>query len=290
MNGIAMQTARINGVDLAYEVSGTGEAVLLVGPVLADGFLPFLDEPSLADRFRLVHYHRRGWGRSTATDRPATIGDHAADAAALLEHLEVRRAHVAGHSHGGTIALQLAIDRPRLVRSLALLEPGLLTVPSAGALLEKAGPAVQAHAAGDEETAVAIFLSAVSGLDWETCRTIIERRVPGGVTVATADAATLFDVELPAVGAWTLETTDAAAIAQPVLSVRGGDTEPLWVEVADLLRSRLSDVETCVIEGAGHLLHIQRPEPVARALAEFFGRHPMAAEDVLCGGGATADA
>lgn len=56
----------------------------------------------------------------------------------------------------------------------------------------------------------------------------------------------------------------AAAIQCPVLSVLGADTLPLWVEVADFLRSSLPDVEDCLIEGAGHLLHIQRPRAVAR--------------------------
>jgi 3-oxoadipate enol-lactonase len=58
--------------------------------------------------------------------------------------------------------------------------------------------------------------------------------------------------------------------------VVGSDTEPLWVEVAALLRSWLRDVEDCTIEGAGHLLHMQRPAPVARSLAAFLGRHPLA--------------
>ena len=43
-----MQHARVNGVTLEYEVTGQGEPVLLISPVLADGFLPLLSEPSLA--------------------------------------------------------------------------------------------------------------------------------------------------------------------------------------------------------------------------------------------------
>lgn len=55
----------------------------------------------------------------------------------------------------------------------------------------------------------------------------------------------------------------------------GADTQPLWVEIATLLRSWLPQVEECTVEGAGHLLQIQRPEAVARGLADFFDRHPM---------------
>ena len=42
-----METATVNGVELEYEVTGSGEPVLLISPVLADGFLPLVAEPSL---------------------------------------------------------------------------------------------------------------------------------------------------------------------------------------------------------------------------------------------------
>ena len=71
-----------------------------------------------------------------------SFAEHVADAAELLGHLGVRRAHVAGHSTGAAIALQLATDGPDIVHMLALLEPPLTGVPSAGAFFEKAGPAL----------------------------------------------------------------------------------------------------------------------------------------------------
>ena len=64
-----------------------------------------------------------------------------------------------------------------------------------------------------------------------------------------------------------------------MLSVLGAETQPLWVEIAELLRSSLPHVEERTIDGVGHLLQIQRPEPVAQAIAEFVTRNPMAAED-----------
>ena len=96
----------------------------------------------------------------------------------------VRRAHVAGHSTGAAIGLQLAVDRPDVVHTLALLEPTLPGIPSAGAFFAKAGPALAAYGAGDREGAMAEFLSVVCSLDWETCRTVIEQHVPGGVAQA----------------------------------------------------------------------------------------------------------
>jgi pimeloyl-ACP methyl ester carboxylesterase len=105
---------------------------------------------------------------------------------------------------------------------------------------------------------------------------LLEERIPGVVAQSIKDADTFFGVELPAVAAWTLEPEQAAAIRRPVLSVVGAQTQPLWVEIAEFLRSSLPHVEECTIEGAGHLLQIQRPEPVARGIAGFLGRNPMA--------------
>ena len=46
-----MESVNVNGVELEYELSGAGEPVLLISPVIADGFLPLVAEPALADRY-----------------------------------------------------------------------------------------------------------------------------------------------------------------------------------------------------------------------------------------------
>ncbi len=270
-----MKKAKINGVELEYQVKGSGEPVLLISPVLADGFVPLLSEPALADRYRLILYHKRGWAGSTHTPAPVSVADHVVDAAALLEHLDVPRAHIVGHSSGGAIALQMALDRPQMVHSLVLLEPSLFSVPAAGAFLQKAGPALETYAAGDHEKALQIFMCAVSGLDWQTCRALLEERIPGALADALRDADTFFGIELPALTRWAFDAGSAAAVSQPALSVVGTETQPLWVEIAELLRSSMPRVEECRIEGVGHLLHIQRPEPVARGIAQFLARTPI---------------
>jgi pimeloyl-ACP methyl ester carboxylesterase len=273
-----MEYARVNGIDLQYEVIGSGEPVLLISPVLADGFLPLVSEPALADRYRLIRYHKRGWVGSTHTPPPVSVADHAADAAAILDHLGEPRAHIAGHSTGAVVAAQLTLDHPENVHTLTLLEPLLLSVPSGETVLQRVGPAFDAYGNGDHESAWAIFLSAATGLDWPTCRALLEKQIPGVVPQAIKDADTLFGVELPAVAEWEFGPGQAAAIHCPTLSVLGADTLPLFVEVADLLRSALPHVEDRTIDGVGHLLHIQRPGPVARAMAEFLERNPMAGD------------
>ena len=270
-----MDSVTVNGVELEYEVRGAGEPVLLIDMLIADCFVPLLPEPALAGGYQLVRYHKRGWVGSTHTPPPVTISDHAADAAALLEHLGVRRAHVAGHSTGASIGAQLALEHPDKVHTLTLLEPTLVSLPRGGAFLEAAAPVFEAYASGDHSGAFAMFATAASGLDWDECRALLEERIPGAVAQSIKDADTFFGVELPAVAEWTFGPEEAAAVRGPVLSVVGAETQPLWVEIAEFLRSSLPRVEERTIEGAGHLLQIQRPEPVARGIAEFLERNAI---------------
>ncbi len=275
-----MQSVRVNGVELEFEVTGAGEPVLLISPVIADGFLPLLAEPALADRYRLIRYHKRGWVGSTHTPPPVSIADHAADAAALLDHLGVQRAHIAGHSSGAAVAVQLALDHPEYVHTLMLLELSLLSVPSGAAFLTQAEPVFEAYARGDHADALAMFMSAVSGLEWAKGRALLEQRVPGAVEQTIADADTFFGIELPALTEWEFGTEQAARLNQPVLSVLGDQTQPLWVEVAEFLQSALPQVDERTIDDVGHLLHVQRPEPVAQAMAEFLEQYPMGGDEL----------
>jgi pimeloyl-ACP methyl ester carboxylesterase len=271
-----MGTMSVSQAELAYETTGAGEPVLLIstGPI-ADSFLPFVSQAVLVEQFQLIRYRQRHMSTNGHGSVPVSFAEHAADAAGLLDCLGSRRAHVAGHSTGAVIALQLAVDRPDLVHSLALLEPLQMFSPSAGALVEKIQPALAAYAAGDTEAAMARFLSVACSLDWETCRTMIEKHVPGGVAQAMRDAKDVFDSYLPALSAWRFGATEAATISQPVLSVLGAETERLFVEGNDLLHTWLPQIEDCTIEGVAHLLHMQQPEPVARGVAAFFTRHPI---------------
>lgn len=271
-----MNTIRLMDAELQYEITGTGEPALLIstGPI-ADSFLPLTSQPPLAGNYRLITYHQRRPSATADAAGPVSFAQHAADAAALLHQLGIRRAHVAGHSTGAAIALQLAVDHPALVHTLALLEPPLVRVPTAAAFFEKAGPALAAYAAGDHEGAMVRFLSTVCSLGWETCRAEIDKHVPGGAMRALRDADNFFGSYLPALNSWQFGAGQAAAIEQPVLSVLGTDSDPWFVDGHQLLHTWFSQIEDCVVDGVAHLLHMQRPEPVARCIAAFFARHPI---------------
>ena len=269
-----MEFLQIDSAVIEYQVQGTGEPVLLIPlSLIADGLgRPLLAQPELASRYQLIQYHRRGYLGSTLGVEPLTADKQASDAFFLLRHLGVKTAHIAGHFFGGLIALQLALDAPGLVHSLALLEPPLTTVPSANVSFERnVFPMMSAYRAGDKRKAVQLFAAGVFGPEWHT---ILEQAVPGSVEQAEREIDT-FMRELAAFQDWQLGPKEAAAITQPVLSVLGTATEdPLPQEVRALLHALLPQTEDCDVPTT-HLLQMQDPQGVAQGLARFFSRHPM---------------
>ena len=98
-----MERAPVNGAKVEYEVTGAGEAALLVhGAQLAEAMAPLVDTAAL-EGFELIRYHRRGHAGSSHP-APPSIAEHADDAAALLDHLDHGHAHVIGHSSGAIVA------------------------------------------------------------------------------------------------------------------------------------------------------------------------------------------
>jgi pimeloyl-ACP methyl ester carboxylesterase len=275
----AMQHARVDEDDteVEFEVVGSssGEPVVLIhGAFLATAYAPLCAESLLAHH-TLIRYHRRGYAGSSHPSGPAGFARQAADCRALLAHLGVEQAHVVGHSSGGAIALQLALDAPDIVHSLVLLEPALLDVPK-GAVIEGAvGPAIRLYEAGEKEAATDGFLRWAIGPRY---REFVDRLLPGGYAQAVADADTFFSVELPALQTWRFTREDAERISQPVLSVLGEESVkdwPGWSEVHARVQEWLPQAEPFLLRGANHMLEYVDPRGIAEALDAFIARHTV---------------
>ena len=270
-----MQPARLDGVELKYHVVGAGEPVLLIhGSLIADTFVPLLAEPRIVGSYRLIAYHRRGYGGSSRATAPFTIRQQAADSRTLLQHLGIPRAHVVGHSYGGFIAIQLSLDAPELVASLALLEPPLVaSVPSGPAFAKMLESTQAMHQRGDRAGAIDAFLSEVMGPEY---RPLLDKALPSGAfELAVADSDTCFRVEVEALQRWSFTAEDAARIRQPVLSVIGDESGPIFHETHSLLKQWIPSLEELAVPHANHALQYMNPSAVAEGLADFFdGHHP----------------
>jgi 3-oxoadipate enol-lactonase len=140
-----MPTANLGEVEIYYEESGRGEAVLLAPPSWwpCDTWKVGV-VPTLSQCYRTIIFDCRGTGYSSKPDHGYTITQFAKDCAALLEHVNVSRCHAVGFALGGQIAQALAIDRPDLVASLAISAAG------AGSKTVEGGPRRATNADAEE--------------------------------------------------------------------------------------------------------------------------------------------
>ena len=114
--GMPEPTTRVKVSDkdqLDVWVAGEGEPVVLIhGAMTRDLLKPLMDELVKKDRYQVIHYARRGHGGHGPPGETADIPGQAADVVAVLDALGVDKAHVAGHSFGAYIALELATQAP----------------------------------------------------------------------------------------------------------------------------------------------------------------------------------
>src|SRR5918911_2679682 len=99
-----MPLADVGGNELFHVEQGDGFPVLLIHGLAGDHTAWTPQLPALAERYRTIAFDNRGAGRSTQRDEPVTTEELARDTLALLDALEIDRAHVVGRSMGGAIA------------------------------------------------------------------------------------------------------------------------------------------------------------------------------------------
>ncbi|HEY0755564.1 MAG TPA: alpha/beta hydrolase [Ktedonobacteraceae bacterium] len=125
MNATRIDTLRVPGASLYYEVRGSGPVLLLIGAGAADAASFNGITTHLAERYTVVSYDRRGYSRSPLDDREAEqrLETHSDDAHRLLTILGTEPASVFGSSGGALIGLDLAIRYPEQIRTLVSHEP-----------------------------------------------------------------------------------------------------------------------------------------------------------------------
>lgn len=189
-----MDRAVLGDVELEYAVRGDGEPVVLIHPgIFVDWFTSLLAEPVLASRYRLFHYHRVRCAGSSHVAGPVSLSQQAAPVRSLIQHLVVSRAHIVGHSSSGNVALQVAVDSPDVVQSLAILEPALMSVPSAATSRVFVGTAVQ-HYRGRGTPVLHVTLYPEAYVEGAPLRAIRSFNVSGAVLVLGAIGVVVYEI------------------------------------------------------------------------------------------------
>ncbi len=262
-----MPKANVDGTELHYRDAGSSKDVVLLLHAfpLHSGMWQRLVSV-LEKRHRVIAPDYRGLGKSQPRAEPSTMDVLARDVRALLAHLRIERAAVAGLSMGGYLSLELYRQAPKLFRGLALCDT-------------KAGADTPEGAAGREKFAQTAL---EKGLTWVADDMVPKLLRPQPDPAAVAEVRGLIAGGTPAGVAAAQRgmarrpdsTPTLATIACPTLVVVGEQDGLTPPAESEKLAAAVKGARLVKIPKAGHLANIENPDAFNEAVSEFFGALP----------------
>jgi proline iminopeptidase len=269
----------LRGVRIWYLVRGSG-SVLVIQPGGAGGGMDatiYVETlRPLEEAHTVVYYDPRGIGRSGRSD-PAryTLDEYVKDLEALRRHLGIDALDLAGHSHGGSVALKYALAYPERVARLLLFnssgpfarepDPNWLTAHDGFQTAQVRWAAMDTKLTPDELHAefIRIFLPALHFYDYEPVRQCVEALLAR--TTFSAEPFQQFEREMA-----TFDIRDRVAeIRNPTLIVIGDHDAPDVREGSYLMHERIAGAQLFVVPGCGHWPSIERPDLFFPAVMRF---------------------
>jgi pimeloyl-ACP methyl ester carboxylesterase len=260
-----MPIAEVNGQRLYYEdTGGSGPPVVFSHGLFMDHEMFAPQVEALKGAYRCITWDERGHaGSASDTLAPFSYYDSADDLAALLNHLGIDQAVLAGMSQGGFLSLRCALTHPQVVRALILIDTqaGCEDPERLKGHMQLAG----AWASGGLSDEIAgIVESIILGVDWSGAeawkakwRTIAPVNLMGCMeTLATRD-----DL-----------TGKLGQIKVPALVIHGDADAAIDLGLAKTLAAGLPDAELVVVPGAGHAANLTHPETVNSAIERFLAK------------------
>lgn len=259
-----MSTARVDGVDLYYELHGRDDApaLVFVNGIFQDttAWAAFL--PAFTERYRCLLYDCRGQGRSDKPDAPYATARHAEDLRALLDALGIERPRIVGLSNGGAAALLFAAAHPERVGALVVADTYAHVDAALRAKLRALLLALDAGGLGLRFDVLVPWNFSAGFLDAHGALLgALRARVLAGSASATANLIR---------GA--LENAERAAlerIACPTLVLVGAEDllTPPWY--AREIAAGIAGARLVTIDGAGHAMPVERPDAFRDAVLPF---------------------
>jgi pimeloyl-ACP methyl ester carboxylesterase len=252
--------------DLYYEEKGDGIPILLIHPAGATASTWGAAADDLAQVGRVVAYDRRGYGRSGGAP-VRSIPTHTEDAAVLLDALQTQPAVVVGTSIGATIAIDLALRRPELVRAVVAHEsPWHVTrqPPTVTQLAALARMQWLASRGRHREAAVVFLRFAYAYRDGGTAWDAFPEEWRH--TVHENAAAAIADICIP-IGSYP-PARELAAIRPPVICTCGARSAKTMARVTRALARAIPTAKLIEIPAAGHAAAFDAPANFVQVIVE----------------------
>jgi 3-oxoadipate enol-lactonase len=252
----------VTAIQVDHTVDGPRDApvVLLSNSLGATRAMWDPQVPVLAERYRVVTYDTRGHGTSPAPSGPYTLDDLVDDVLALLDRVGARRAHVAGLSLGGMIALRLAAREPQRVHRLAVLCTSAKA--DTQAFLDRAA-VVRADGTGSIAPAVASrWLTPAHAAAHPDLVARLEAMIAGCDDegyAACAEVVARMDLR-----------DDLGRITAPTLVVSGAEDQALPPEHQRAIADGIAGAELLTVSPGAHLANLEQPLRISGALLGHF--------------------
>jgi 3-oxoadipate enol-lactonase len=239
-----------------------GEPLVLVHAGVADARMwePVL--PALTQAHRVVRYDMRGFGATRS--EPGPFSD-VADLGGLLDALRIERAHVVGASAGGLHALELAATAPARVASLVLLGAALPDIDPSPRLLAYAEAEEAAVAVGKLDKAVEVNVRMWAQHSRPEVQALVADMQRIAYELQLSEGAEPDELDPPV-------SARLGAIGAPATIAYGDGDVVDFARVAERLHAELAESSLHVIEGAGHLPALDRPDAVAQLVLRHLER------------------
>jgi len=266
-----MPTANINGVNLNYEVVGQGEAVVFLHG-MTGSTQDWKDQFSvLSPNYRAVALDQRGHGKSEGPsgEEEYSIPIFAEDVYGLLKQLDIKKCVLAGHSIGGYIALQYAVEHAETLAGLVLVctSSGSTKFSADFAALREKLHQI-ARSQGME--AAVEFDMANNPMRIERLKKHPElREVSRRRMLMTSVNGYIYGQK--AIVEWQPVTSRLSEIKVPAL-ICWGDEDEAFSEAVQILNKEIADSELVTFKGVGHNPHEEATDAFNEALLKFLGR------------------
>jgi len=260
--------ASIGSAKLYYEVAGSGQPLVMIHAGVADSRQWNNEFVYFANRFRVLRYDLRGYGKSEPVGGEFS---HLGDLTALLDHLQLDQPLILiGCSMGGGLALDFALEYPSRVKTLVMVgagPTGLELDTPAPALLEEAE---QAYQAGELDLAAELEIQIWfdgSGRSPTQVNQTMRQLAYEMNRNALAHAAQGLGTRLPDTQIPGAERLSELQI--PVLAVVGAHDTPYLLAAATHMVEKIPSVRKVVIEDAAHLPNMDQPAEFQQIITTF---------------------
>jgi pimeloyl-ACP methyl ester carboxylesterase len=260
-----MPYAKINGAKIYYEIDGKGDPLLLIHGVRGTLRNWEFVRPFIKKHFQTIMPDLRGHGRSTKLTDVSTVEFFKDDMIALLDHLKIKRCLVAGHSLGGFIAQQMALDAPKRLRALILIATApIVDIEGAMAQIE-----IGKLAYGLEPKQAVEKLLEFEFFDPEKIR-----NTPGmldALIFLAEESVRLANSHGSAQGAAAKFNIQdrVKEIQVPTLVICGAQDKTFPPRWAEFYKENLSNVTIKIIDQTSHSVHFEQPELLVEAIVQF---------------------